>query len=214
MKPVIEVGLGKSFFTGRDLESAREQQEVPGMRYRERTSEIAKYIGESVNFSPIRIEALVNGYTGGLGLLALQALSLPLPKADVVVPEKRWSELPLVGPMFQPADASNIIDGVYKDFQKVTQAKTTYDNLIVKGETGKAQAFLQENLQLIMMNQMAGEYRQMMGELTKNERIIRGSKLTEEEKRKLVDQIKAAKIQIAASVRAVLERKEPQAAPA
>jgi hypothetical protein len=84
----------------------------------------------------------------------------------------------------------------------------------VKGETGKAQAFLQENLQLIMMNQMAGEYRQMMGELTKNERIIRGSKLTEEEKRKLVDQIKAAKIQIAASVRAVLERKEPQAAPA
>jgi hypothetical protein len=73
---------------------------------------------------------------------------------------------------------------------------------------------LQENLQLIMMNQMAGEYRQMMGELTKNERIIRGSKLTEEEKRKLVDQIKAAKIQIAASVRAVLERKEPQAAPA
>ena len=136
------------------------------------------------------------------------------PKADVVVPEKRWSELPLVGPMFQPADASNIIDGVYKDFQKVTQAKTTYDNLIVKGETGKAQAFLQENLQLIMMNQMAGEYRQMMGELTKNERIIRGSKLTEEEKRKLVDQIKAAKIQIAASVRAVLERKEPQAAPA
>jgi hypothetical protein len=212
MKPVIEVGLGKSFFTGRDLESAREQQEVPGMRYRERTSEIAKYIGESVNFSPIRIEALVNGYTGGLGLLALQALSLPLPKADVVVPEKRWSELPLVGPMFQPADASNIIDGVYKDFQKVTQAKTTYDNLIVKGETGKAQAFLQENLQLIMMNQMAGEYRQMMGELTKNERIIRGSKLTEEEKRKLVDQIKAAKIQIAASVRAVLERKAPQAA--
>jgi hypothetical protein len=212
MKPVIEVGLGKSFFTGRDLESAREQQEVPGMRYRERTSEIAKYIGESVNFSPIRIEALVNGYTGGLGLLALQALSLPLPKADVVVPEKRWSELPLVGPMFQPADASNIIDGVYKDFQKVTQAKTTYDNLIVKGETGKAQAFLQKNLQLIMMNQMAGEYRQMMGELSENERIIRGSKLTEEEKRKLVDQIKAAKIQLATSVRAASERKAPQAA--
>ena len=214
MKPVIEVGLGKSFFTGRDLESAREQGEVPGMRYRERTSEIAKYIGESVNFSPIRIEALVNGYTGGLGLLALQALSLPLPKADVVVPEKRWSELPLVGPMFQPADASNIIDGVYKDFQKVTQAKTTYDRLLEKGLTGKAQAFLQENLQLIMMNQMAGEYRQMMGELSENERIIRGSKLTEEEKRKLVDQIKASKIQIAASVRAATERKAPQAVPA
>ena len=212
MKPVIEVGLGKSFFTGRDLESAREQQEVPGMRYRERTSEIAKYIGQSVNFSPIKIEALVNGYTGGLGLLALQALSLPLPKASVEVPEKRWSELPLVGPMFQPADASNVIDGMYKDFQKVTQAKTTYDNLLEKGETGKAQAFLQENLQLIVLNQMAGQYRQIMGDLTKDERIIRGSNLTAEEKRKLVDQIKAAKIQIATSVRAVADRKTPQVA--
>jgi hypothetical protein len=211
MKPVIEVGLGKSFFTGRDIESAREQQEVPGMRYRDQTSELAKYIGKSVNFSPIKIEALINGYTGGMGLLALQALSVPLPKADVAVPEKRWSELPLVGSMFQPADASNIIDGVYKDFQKVTQAKTTYDELLVKGENAKAQAFLKENLQLIMLNQMAGEYKKEMGDLAKSERIIRGSKLTEEEKRKLLDRIKAAKIQIATAVRTAVDRTTPQA---
>jgi antitoxin component YwqK of YwqJK toxin-antitoxin module len=211
MKPIIEVGLGKSFFTGRDIESAREQQEVPGMRYRDQTSELAKYIGKSVNFSPIKIEALINGYTGGMGLLALQALSVPLPKADVAVPEKRWSELPLVGSMFQPADASNIIDGVYKDFQKVTQAKTTYDELLVKGENAKAQAFLKENLQLIMLNQMAGEYKKEMGDLAKSERIIRGSRLTEEEKRKLLDRIKAAKIQIATAVRTAVDRTTPQA---
>jgi hypothetical protein len=146
-----------------------------------------------------------------MGLLALQALSVPLPKADVAVPEKRWSELPLVGSMFQPADASNIIDGVYKDFQKVTQAKTTYDELLVKGENAKAQAFLKENLQLIMLNQMAGEYKKEMGDLAKSERIIRGSKLTEEEKRKLLDRIKAAKIQIATAVRTAVDRTTPQA---
>lgn len=214
MKPVIEVGLGKSFFTGRDIESAREQQEVPGMRYRQQTSELAKLIGEAVNFSPIKIESLINGYTGGLGLLAMQALSVPLPKASVVVPESRWSELPLVGTMFQPSDAGNIIDGVYKDFEKVKQAKTTYDRLIEKGETGKAQAFLQENLQLITLNQFAGNYTQRMRELTKNESIIRGSNLTAEEKRTLLDQIKQAKIQIATAVRGVLEKRGLQASPA
>ena len=147
-------------------------------------------------------------------MLAMQALSVPLPKASVVVPESRWSELPLVGTMFQPSDAGNIIDGVYKDFEKVKQAKTTYDRLIEKGETGKAQAFLQENLQLITLNQFAGNYTQRMRELTKNESIIRGSNLTAEEKRTLLDQIKQAKIQIATAVRGVLEKRGLQASPA
>jgi hypothetical protein len=218
LKPVIEVGLGKSFFTGRDLESAREQQEVPGMRYRTGTSEIAKYVGEAVNFSPIKIEALVNGYTGGLGMALLQAASLPLPSSDVAKPDKRLSELPLVGSVFQPYDASNIIDGVYKDFQKVTQAKTTYDRLVERGELGKAQAFLQENMKSIALANFAGDYRKQMGELTTAERMIRGSTtMSSEDKRKALDGIKQTKIQIATAVRAFLElspdRTEPQAVP-
>lgn len=218
MKPVIEVGLGKSFFTGRDLESAREQQAVPGMRYRPGTSEIAKYIGEATNFSPIKIETLVGGYTGGLGLAMLHALSLPLPKAATEVPEKRWTELPLVGSSFQASDASGIVNDVYERLQKVTQASDTYKGLVDSGETGKAQAFLQKNLPLMSLDGIAGDYRKDMGDLSKDERMIRGApSLTAEEKTKLLAQIRQTKIMIATQVRTLLaqtseasERRERQ----
>jgi len=221
MKPVIEVGLGKSFFTGRDIESAREQQEVPGMRYRPGTSEIAKYIGEATNFSPIKIETLVSGYTGGLGLAMLHALSVPLPKAATEVPEKRWTELPLVGSSFQAADASGIVNDVYERLQKVTQASATYKGLVDRGEMGKAQAFLQKNLPLMSLDGIAGDYRKDMGDLSKDERMIRGApSLTAEEKTKLLAQIRQTKIMIATQVRTLLtqtseasERKELQASP-
>lgn len=191
------------------------------MRYRPGTSEIAKYIGEATNFSPIKIETLVSGYTGGLGLAMLHALSVPLPKAATEVPEKRWTELPLVGSSFQAADASGIVNDVYERLQKVTQASATYKGLVDRGEMGKAQAFLQKNLPLMSLDGIAGDYRKDMGDLSKDERMIRGApSLTAEEKTKLLAQIRQTKIMIATQVRTLLtqtseasERKELQASP-
>lgn len=214
IKPLIEVGLGKSFYTGRDIESAREQAEMPGTRYRDNTSEAAKLVGQATNISPIKIEALVNGYTGSMGLALLQSLNVMLPQTGPDKAAKRLSDMPVVGTLFQPADASGIIDATYKALQEATQVRASYKSLIEKGEYGKAQALIQGKLDELSLNAIAGKFKQQMGELTKAERAIKGSSASEEEKRKSLDAIRQIKIQIASSVRAVVDRTKSPEVPA
>lgn len=209
-KPLIEVGLGKSFFTGRDLESGAEQMQEPWARYRENTSETAKLLGRLFNISPIKIETLVSGYTGSLGMALMQVPNVVLPTPETDLPEKRMSQLPMVGTLFQPKDAAGIIDDTFDRLKDYTAAKETYEGLVEKGELVKADAYLRDNLDKIQLASLSGSFRQQIGEITKAERQVRGSGLTSQEKRDLLDDLRQAKILVASSVRDTLGRIEAQ----
>jgi len=208
VKPLIEVGLGKSFFTGRDLESGAEQMQEPWARYRENTSEAAKILGQLFNISPIKIETLVSGYTGSLGMALMQAANVILPTPETDLPEKRISQLPVVGTLFQPKDAASIIDDTFDRLKDYTAAKETYEGLVEKGELAKADAYLRNNIEKIQLASISGAYKQQIGAITKAERQVRGSSLTSQEKRDLLDDLRQAKILVASSVRDSLGRIE------
>lgn len=207
-KPLIEVGLGKSFFTGRDLESGAEQMQEPWARYRENTSETAKLLGRLFNISPIKIETLVSGYTGSLGMALMQIPNVVLPTPETDLPEKRMSQMPLVGTLFQPKDAAGIIDDTFDRLKDYTAAKETYEGLVEKGELARADAYLRDNIDKIQLASLSGTFRQQIGEITKAERQVRGSALTSQEKRDLLDDLRQAKILVASSVRDTLGRIE------
>lgn len=203
IKPLIEVGLGKSFYTGRDLESAYEQSMVPGKRTRENTTDFARTVGDMFNVSPIKIDALIQGYTSSTGLALVQALSFAIPTPPS--PDKaalRASEMPLVGGLFQPKDASGIINAAYERMNEAKQVKTTFDGLMEKGRPEEAREFLQENLDKFANSALATSFTSTMQKLSQAERAIRASNASPETKRAQLDQIKQTKIKIAEAVRA------------
>jgi hypothetical protein len=204
-KPLIEVGLGKSFFTGRDIETGSEKMQEPWSRYRDNTSEIAKAVGQIFNISPIKIETLVSGYTGSMGLALMQAANLVLPGPETAKAEKRMSEMPVIGSAFQPKDAAGIINDTFDRFKEVTEAKATYDKLIERGELQKADAFLSQNADRMALSSLAGDFRQRIGEITTAERQIRGADMSPQEKREVLDALRQSKILLASSVRAALD---------
>lgn len=203
IKPLIEVGLGKSFYTGRDLESAYEQSMVPGKRTRENTTDFARTVGDMFNVSPIKIDALIQGYTSSTGLALVQALSFAIPTPPS--PDKaalRASEMPLVGSLFQPKDAGGVINAAYERMNEAKQVKTTFDGLMEKGRTEEAREFLQENLDKFANSALATSFTSTMQKLSQAERAIRASNASPETKRAQLDQIKQTKIKIAEAVRA------------
>jgi hypothetical protein len=203
IKPLIEVGLGKSFYTGRDLESAYEQSMVPGKRTRENTTDFARTVGDMFNVSPIKIDALIQGYTSSTGLAFVQALSFAIPTPPS--PDKaamRASEIPLVGSLFQPKDAGGIINAAYERMNEAKQVKSTFDGLLEKGRTEEARTFLQENLEKFANAGLATNFTSTMQKLSQAERAVRASDASPETKRAQLDQIKQAKIKIAEAVRA------------
>ena len=211
MKPLLEVGLGKSFYTGRDLESAHEQSLEPGFRSRDNTTALARMIGEQFNISPIKLDALISGYFSTTGLALADALSFALPGPDVEAPTKRASEMRLVGGLFQPKDAGGIINATYDRLKEAKQVTDTYKDLVAKGRTADAQRYLQENLQQFAESGLESKFSSYMQKIAKAEQAVRGSKdLSADEKRERLDRLREFKINFANDVRAAAGRTAPQ----
>ena len=202
IKPALETAINYSFYTGRPIESERLQRYEPGERYTDRTSELAKLIGGSLNISPVKIEYLVRGYTGSLPL-AIGSLTNPVLRSGETgeQPESRGlvsSETPLIGSFFQPKDASGLINKAYKDMEDVIQAKETYKKMLAEGRDEQAEEYLDANADVIAMGSLAGKFRQQMGVLTQQERAVRAdSGMSAAEKREALDELRQAKIDLA-----------------
>ena len=202
LKPAIEAGLGKSFYTGNDILTRSEQNLLPQDQFRANTTEAAKAFGKATGTSPIMLEHLVNGYTGTLGLAFLQAISMGIPKGST--PEQtagRLSELPVVGGAFQPNDAGGIISNVYKRMDNIKKVANTIDSEIAKGNKAEAMDLLHKTGNEYAASEVADYYTSTMKDLTSYENAIRASKLSPDEKRKKLDELRQAKIKFANTVR-------------
>ena len=195
IKPVIELTTGTSFFTLEGIESARQKAELPGYRSGTNTTEFSKALGKALNVSPIQIDYAVNGYTSGLGI-ALLSMFNPLLR-DAAAPESKSSQLPIVGGFFQPTDGTGLINKAYEDMQSIEQVNRTYKNLEEK-DPDQADRFLDKYLDKLDNVSAAGKFKKEMGDLNKEERMIRSDKsLTAAQKRAELDEIRQIKIEIA-----------------
>lgn len=211
MKPLIEAGLGKSFYTGRGLMSPHEEKLLPEAQFRENTSEIAKVVGAAAGVSPIVLESLVQGYTGSVGLAFLQAVSMPFSKSDS--PEKafkRLSEMPVVGTVFQPNDAGGIINRAYDRMNEFAKVKSTVDDLLDRGEKAKAMELINTKANQYAAGEIAHDFTSTMGEMTQYEKAIRASNLSPEQKRERLDEIRKIKIKYAETMRGAVDKTIPQ----
>jgi hypothetical protein len=211
IKPIVENVSGYSFFTGRQLESAKEQMVEPAYRYRDNTTEVAKGIGKMFDVSPIKVENLVRGYTGGMGLAFLQAVSAAIPTTGT--PEqatKRISDMPVVGGLFQPEDAGGRLSAMYESIKEAQQVQKTFDSLVKEGKRAEAKEYLQKNINVYAQATMAGNAAQQMAVLTKTEAAIKASDMDPDKKREQLDKIRQIKIKLATSVREAFDRTKPQ----
>ena len=211
IKPAIETILGKSMYTGRDILSAKEQRLRPEEQFRENTSELSKMFGGATGLSPIKLDALINGYTGAVGLAILQMGNLAF--SDTESPEKavkRLSDMPVVGGVFQANDAGHIINSTYERLKEAEQVKASVTDLLGKGEKAKAMALLQEKGNEYALASTAGWYQSAMQKLTQYETAVRASNKTPEEKRELLDKVRQQKIKLAGSVREAVDRTTPR----
>ena len=204
-KPIVEGVTNYSFYSGRSLETKSEQMQQAQYRYRDNTSEFAKQVGAMTGTSPIKIENLIRGYTGGMGVALAQSLNFAMPTSGT--PEqatKRLSDTPVIGPLFQPEDAGGIVGAVYDRIQTLTELKRTYEGLLKSGQGAEAREFLQRNADDYAKTAVAGNVQQQLTKITQAANAIKASNMTPDEKRKALDDLQQLRIRIASSVREVL----------
>lgn len=218
VKPFIETALNTSFFTGRDIVDARMEGLDKAYQYRDKTPEILKILGpafEAVGLSPVQVENIIRGYTGTMGI-GIASVIMPISTSQAGGIEKRVSDMPLVGGLFQPNDAGRVIDEAYDSMKDVQRAMNTYKKLIEEGRLEDAKEYLDDNVYQVSASSFAGSFRQRMGEITKAERAIKAAPtevMSPEEKRKELDELRKIKIDLSDSFRTTLSQITRQAAP-
>ena len=211
MRPAIEAGLGKSFYTGRDILSAQEKALLPEDQFRENTSEVSKTIGRVAGVSPIILDSLVQGYTGAMGLAFVQAVGLGFPKSEG--PEaavRRLSNMPVVGTAFQPNDAGAIITRVYDRMNEFKKVESSVESLIARGYKAEAMELLNKRGNEYAAAEIADYYTTTMRELTQYENAIKASDASPEQKRQQLDEIRKMKTRFATTVEQATDRTIPR----
>lgn len=189
VKPLAEVYANKNFFSGTPLESARLEKLSPEARYNAHTTEVAKWMATMVpGLSPIQIEHIVTGYLGQAPLMVAAATNDLFKRQEAVEePTRRLSERPLIGSSFQRKYGGEDADVVYKLATEALQAKATFNEYKNTGKLNEAKEYFQEHRAELAVAPMALQYEKFMGNLRKQEQIIRQSSMPADKKQERIE---------------------------
>jgi hypothetical protein len=198
--------LNRSFYTDLPIISERDARLSTDKQYRDNTSELAKLLGKTGLISPLNVDHLIRGYTGGMGVLLTSMANYPLrplvspDAADK--PTKALSELPGIGTLFQPADGRGVIDAAFKDIAEFQKAAETYQDILKSGNRAEAAAFADKYARDIALNSTGGSFRQKMGELAALKRQIASMPgMSGDEKQTQINSVRKLEIQLATMIR-------------
>jgi hypothetical protein len=200
VKPALEVMLNGGFFTDRPIESVSMQRLPKDERAGPRTPEVAKamamqfeVLGKHFGLSPAQIEHLTRGYFSSLGIAMMNVVdaSLGLGPAGTEKPEKLTSENAFFGSMYNPVRGHNILQKAYEMTEQFAQQAASLKKAQDEGDLEKLEEFASDPKKLIYaeMDSAGRAFKKEMGELRKQEMLIRNMDMTPREKRELIDNL-------------------------
>lgn len=201
LRPAIEAKLGTAFYTGRSIESAKEQQLPAGNRSRANTTAFADELGSTLNVSPVMIDHLLQGYTGSMGTAVVSlASSLVFNKQQ---PEGtaalHVSQMPIIGSVFQPEDAGNVVNQAYATMQNIKEIKNQYNSLKNEGRTEEANTYAEKMASELAMAGNAAKFDSGMKQFSKQMQSIKNMPSgTAQEQMERLDAIKKLRTNFAA----------------
>lgn len=214
IRPLVENLINYSFFLGRPLESQSQLALRPFERYGTGTSESMKAVGslledaanatgmETFAISPIKLENALRGLFGtsmGLALSVSDALLYPN-RTDRPLHQQIGSQITGVSAVMKDPVGTRFMDEIYDLEKRTAQVYGTY-NRMLKTKPEEAEAFLLDNIGMYSIRpqvQSLMETIRVMNEST--QAINRDTSLSPEERRKLIDDLRAEQNDIARQV--------------
>jgi hypothetical protein len=224
--PAFEHATGVNFFTERPLVPQYLEKELPAMQYTDYTTETSKAIGkilgsiplvqEQYAASPMVIENYVRGWTGTLGMYALQLADAGLITSglvsDPVKPAWSMADIPAVKAFIvrYPSAQSQSIQDFYDAFSKADSIMTSLKSQAKRGNMDEVE-FIMDEYEHQMM-----DLRSYQTALSKQSQFIHSVNSQKEwspaEKRQLIDttyyqmiEISKAGLEMAKEVEAALK---------
>jgi hypothetical protein len=201
VKPFIEIGLNRNFFTSRDITPKSLQDLDAYEQYDIRTSEAAKLLSgltgtkETRLLNPMEADHLVRSIFGTAGAMVAWASNFIGESAEYR-PEMGLKEMPVTGAFMRPDVPRGREDLLYKLKESTDKKYNTFERLAESGRLDEAEKYLEKYPNLIAYRDYTSEMASELKEINAAIRFIgmtRDKSYTPEQKRKDILELLNAK---------------------
>lgn len=218
-KPLLDIYANKDSFTGRAIESLADQRLRPEDRYNERTSEVARFLGqvglpdparlmkgEYAGLSPKQIDHLLRGYFSWMATASTVASDMLLRNTVVdrgESPAMRLKDVFLVGNFAEglPTGSSRYVTAMYEQSKSVEQAYAAYRDALASGDHAKASEIMDSSGELIRSRGAVNTATKLLAQLNSQaKRVQADPDMSSDEKRERLTRIEQRRHEIAKRV--------------
>jgi hypothetical protein len=190
-KPLKEVRNNKSGFTGNPIVPPFMEEGIePEQQYTTNTSSFAIALGDQFNVSPIKIDYLMNQYTGTIGTYLLNIADIGVRKAtgrEYVAPY--LTQLPVVKSLFASQMAGGLQEQYYEMRSYSNMVIQTINDMEKKGRIDELIAYTQSHKGALGTRDEILRIEKFMKQYRADKLSVQISKLSPEEKREIIKQL-------------------------
>lgn len=178
-KPLTEVWANKNSYTGNDIVPQGMENLESGLQAKEDTKDILKFLGEQFNVSPAKMQHLIQGYMGGMGIMALTAADVIIEASDLKLdnPVNRnniWG----IGKLWRDDEmvSSKQVSEFYEFAREVDKAVYTISALKAEGDVSKLRDYIEDNADLLANKQVVGKMKSAFRNIRTQMKLVKASK--------------------------------------
>ena len=204
--PLVEAyWLDYSFFTGNGVVGRGMEKLDPQFQLREGTSLVAKKMGDITGMSPVKIDHVLQGYTGAMGMYAASAISAMIrTEDDGAKASMSLEQTPILKRFFASDKAGGSIDAFYEFKKQVDMVVATQDELQKRGNPEQYIEYMKTNGKLLGAKQIVSNIGDKLSEMRKLRNIVNFSKsMPPDQKRETLDNIRMAEIKLTESIKGI-----------
>lgn len=190
--PIIETWLNHDFYTGRSIVPMYMDQDVArGLQDTFGTRELAVRIGKALNLSPIKIDHIMTGYAGTLGVYGLDVIDAFMRTEGRIPPERRLDQYPVIKRFFASPRGGGLQAQFYELSNQVRGVVTTMNRLKRQGRYDELNAFMKTRQGLIEVRGNVNYISKEMAEYRRQRDQIQRSNFDPETKREMLELLEA-----------------------
>jgi len=210
--PLVEARTNYSYFTMRPIVSQGLEGVRPGLQVGPGTTQIAQTVGNALNVSPIKIDHVIQGYTGTMGMYLVSAVDAIFDAmSDVQKPSLRPDQYPIVKRFAINKEAKGTLSAYFELKDAVDETVRTVNILKSTGQgdelssymEGKHRMFGLQTASLLGARGYITDMDAKMKPLLENAKKIRASDMDPDEKRDALSSINEALINITSDIQEI-----------
>ena len=182
--PMLENSVNYSFFTQRAIVPPGLENVDPEFQVGPSTSNVAEMIGKSIGSSPMKVDHLIKGYTGTLGMYLVDVIDSVMDiNSNVPKASKRFEQMPFIKRFALDPEARGTVSSYYELKNNVDQVVRTINLLEKNADFENLPQYAQDNAGLWATHDFVLSLDKQMKEYQQYAIMIRNSGMDADEKR-------------------------------